>query len=138
MKQISRWGPLAIAILTLLAIHSWFLVFLLSGAAPLQNSLSFQSALLATLRDLPGTVFALLPLWLPTLVISKWDRFRRWVTLACGAISLAVALSFAFFFALHRDPMAFAVVVVYGAAGALHLLHRPSAAAVSAAQADAA
>jgi hypothetical protein len=130
MKHITRWGPLAIAMLTLLAIHSWFLVFMLRGAAPLQSSSSFQPALLASLRDLPGTASALLPVWLPALIPSKWHRLQKWATLICGAIALAVALSFVFVVALHQDQMAFAVSVVYGAAGALHLLHRCSATTV--------
>ena len=117
-----RWGPVAIAILTLLGLHGWHLVFMWGGEAPLSGRVPLSTALLATLRDVPGTVLMLLPAWLPALVPANLPRLARWVTVTCGAIALAVGISFAFVFLFERETMPFVVAAVCGSAGALLLL----------------
>ena len=122
MNKLARWGPVAIAILTLLGLHGWHVVFMWRGEAPLSDRVPFPAAFFATLRDVPGTALMLLPAWLPAVVPTKWPRLARWVTVICGAIALAVCISFAFVFLFEREVMPFAVAAVYGLAGALLLL----------------
>jgi hypothetical protein len=121
MKQIARWGPIVIAALATLTFHTWYLVFLLRGDAPFFGATSLRLALVASIRDLPASVFMFLPAWLPALVPSKWLRLQRWMTLICGAVSLAIAASFAIVVAVHREYAVLAVVALYAAVGALHL-----------------
>lgn len=128
MRKLTRWGPVAIAILTLLGLHGWHLVFMLGGEAPLSGRVPLSTALMATLRDVPGTALMLFPAWLPALVPGNLPRLARWVTVACGAIALAVGVSFALVFLFEREAMPFVVAAVYGSAGALLLLqaNRPT------------
>ena len=124
MRKVARWGPLVIAALATLAFHTWYLIFMLRGDAPFFSANSLQVALVASLRDLPATVFMFIPAWLPALVPSKWFRLQRWTTLICGAVSIAIAASFAVVVAVHRDYASLAVVALFAAVGALHL-HLP-------------
>jgi hypothetical protein len=118
MERLVRWTPVAIALGTLLVAHGWYVMFMLKGAVPL------ESALFASLREIPNTALLLLPAWLPVMVPSRRTRLSRWVTVICGAISLAVALSFGVVAALRQEKFFVAVAAIYAAVGLLHLFRR--------------
>ena len=117
-----RWTPVAIALGTLLAIHGWYVMFMLNGAVPV------ESALFASLREIPNTALLLLPAWLPVVVPPKRARLSRWVTVICGAASLAIAISFGAVVALRQEKSFIAVVAIYAVVGLLHLFRRSGAA----------
>ena len=125
MKHLPRWTPVAIAIAALLGIHSWHIALLISGDVPFQSAVSIQEALLASLRDVPQTCVLLLPAWLPVLVPLKMVRSSRWVGVVCGAIALAIAVSFGLFVVLRHEWVFGVVAALYAVVGVLHLTNRP-------------
>jgi hypothetical protein len=100
----------------LLALHGWHLATMLRG------EMAVQTALLISLRELAGTTLMLAPAWLPSVVPPKY--LSRWNTVLCGAVSLAIAVSFAAVVVLRRETFLVAVVAIYGIAGLLHLARR--------------
>ena len=118
----SPWLPVAFAGIVLLAIHCWYVAFSVRAEFSFQHALSAQDAVVASLLQLPQTVAWLLPAWLPFVVPAAHAKLKRWVTVACAAVALGLALSLFVMVALRQELFFLAVGGVYGVIGLLYVL----------------